>query len=48
MIKLGIACFMAGFVTGVFIVALLGWINEVREDKKLEKQLKELGVKDHG
>lgn len=46
-VKLCFAFFLGGFVFGVFIVALLAWLNEIKEQKELEKQLKELGVKTH-
>lgn len=42
MIKIGIACFLGGFVFGIFLVAVLGWINDVHEDKEKAKALKEI------
>ncbi len=36
-VKLCFGFFLGGFVFGVFIVALLGWINDVHEDKELAR-----------
>lgn len=38
-LKIIIANFMLGFVVAVFTIAILGWINDVKEEKaKKEKQ----------
>ena len=47
MIKLGIFCFLVGVVFGVFIVALLAWLGEIKEQKELQKKLEELRTKNH-
>lgn len=36
-VKLCFGFFLGGFVFGIFVVAVLGWINDVREDKELSR-----------
>lgn len=36
-VKLCFGFFLGGFVFGIFVVAVLGWINDAREDKELAR-----------
>ena len=36
-VKLCFGFFLGGFVFGIFVVAVLGWINDVHEDKELAR-----------
>ena len=37
MLKMLIAGILGGFVLGIFTVAVLGWINDAREDKEIDR-----------
>ena len=37
MLKMLIAGILGGFILGIFTVAVLGWINDVYEDKELAR-----------